>query len=147
MFYLFLGAFPFLVGGFVYWQRREAEKQKLEAYGSRSRDIYVYSAYPGDETVWQRADEERQWLKRSKNTLVVTVHEIYFRDGGRSYDRNGRRVNAANETWEEFEEFVEQFKAKTNEAREKWLNRQGREWYLLNVKKQAGVPVTWDYEQ
>ncbi|MEO0627421.1 MAG: hypothetical protein AAFY91_10580 [Bacteroidota bacterium] len=25
----------------------------------------------------------------------MTVHEIYFRDGGRNYDRNGKRVNAA----------------------------------------------------
>jgi len=113
------------------WRHRLERKRTLEAYGRRAKDIYVYSLSEADETVFERAQQERRLLLESGNQTKVKVHEIYFQDGA--------RPGASSENWEVFLAYVRAYQEENDEARERWLNSQGRAWYLQNVKHQRGI--------
>ncbi len=115
------------------WQAAEARRVKLEAYSRLPHNIYVRSLSMDDTTVFERAQEERKLLIESGNRTKTVVHEIYFQDG--------IRPNASNESWEEFLAYCGQFERSDREKRNRWLNSQGRAWYLKNVKHQKGVKM------
>lgn len=118
----------------MYIKKRQAIQERikiLEAYSRMADNIYVRSLSKDDTTVFKRAQEERRLLVESCNGTKVEVHELYYRDGS--------RVNASNESWDEFLSYCEQFERNDREKRNRWLNSQGRSWYLKNVKHQDGV--------
>lgn len=108
-------------------------KRLMESYSHRTQNIYVRSESPEDYTVFKRAQEERKLLAESGNETMVCVIEFYYRDGS--------RPGSANESWEEFEQYCKDEAARQDEQRERWLNKQGRNWYLAKCKHQRGIRI------
>lgn len=106
----------------------------LNQYAQRTKDIYVYSLYVGDTSVYERAQNERHLLIASQNGTDVKVHELYFQDGARK--------GASNETWEQFEQYCTAYIIEHDEIRAQFLASKPRWWNLKYVLRQNGVNVS-----
>ncbi len=126
-----------LVSLFWPWISWYLELKELDRYAKQYENIYEYSQDPYDREVFKRAEYHRKRLKESKNIVdpPVVVYELYFRD-----------FDHLNESWEEFEQRVEDFIQKDREKRHdlKGLNKD-REWYKKNKLRQIGVP--WERKE
>jgi len=97
----------------------------LRQLAQQKDNIYIYSEWAGDTSVYKRAEEMRRLLKESGNQLGVEVHEIYYQD-----------YCAPTETWDEFlvrrYEYIKEDTAK----RHQYLNNLERRWYVQKVLAQ-----------
>ncbi|MEZ5044109.1 MAG: hypothetical protein R2828_29720 [Saprospiraceae bacterium] len=119
---LLIFTWPFLIA----WDH----KQKLKKYAVQRENIYVYSLYPGDRSVYERAGVHRSLLKESSNQLGVIVHEIYFRDAG-----------FEDEKWEDFPERRDTFILEDTKRRHLKLNSQDRDWFKIHILNQEGLEI------
>lgn len=103
------------------WEYRE----ELKRYAVMIENIYEASRYPGDRHVRKRAEHHRRMLEESENPEPLKVFEFYFRHG-----------EYCNESWEEFEARVEEFRLEDRRKHHKRIADESPEWYITNALDQ-----------
>ena len=102
---------------------------KLEYYGDRLENFYVWQQSPSDKKVIIRAKEHERWLKLSGNNVGVRVVTIFYQDS----------LNP-NEEFEEYLERVKQTIALDRAVRHQEIEKKlGRDYYLREVHGQQGI--------
>lgn len=107
---------------------RVAYNRLLARYARIVFNIYESSLFPGDDQVYERAQEHRFLLAESGNRLEVKVVEIYFRD-----------YMAPNETWDEFLQRARNIQDEDHAKRVEWLNRLDRDFFKAEVLQQRSI--------
>lgn len=102
---------------------------KLEYYGDRLENFYVWQQSPTDKKVVVRAQKHEHWLKLSGNDVGVRVVTIFYQDS----------LNP-NEEYEEYLERVKETIALDRAVRHQEIEQKlGRDYYLREVHGQKGI--------
>lgn len=103
----------------------DALDAELETYQHWYEDIYVFSEYPTDKGVSFRAARIRELLLLANNLNEVTVHELIYNSGARRH-----------ETYEEFMDFVNDYRIRNDRVRHEWLEMYKHEYNAHTVHNQ-----------
>lgn len=109
--------------------RKYNERRILRILSRQIDNVYVYSEYPDDPTVRERAEELRRLLKLSGNETGARVIEIYYRDAEGD-------LNDPCESWEEYLIRREELKRIYSAVRMREFNAYNREKFLKHQLNQ-----------
>lgn len=121
--------------------REFEERLMIVAFKQQVHNLYVFSLEPSDDTVRERFEEAFKLLEEVGNKHGVTVHMVIFQDacifssrwktsGQRHNERRWRESGSTFESWEEYEQYCEEFQLHDNDKRIRELRAddKGRDW-------------------
>lgn len=128
-----------------------ADRLKVITFKTQIENLYVFSRYEGqdDDTVADAFYRTVELLRLSGNKHEVRVHLVLFRDVKTFtwfYDSSGKLVKtndwrepgSSNETWEEYQLFIEKFEKEDRDKRLRQLRKDnaGFDWVNENIFQQ-----------